>query len=309
MSARAAYADWIAVDWGTTRLRAWAIAADGAVLADAASDAGMAHLAPEAFEPALLALIEDWLGRGPVPILACGMVGAKQGWQEAPYVPVPARPADLIPMPVTARLRDPRLRLSIVPGLSQAKSPDVMRGEETQIAGILAGAPQFDGVLCLPGTHSKWVQISAEEVVSFQTLMTGELFDLLSGESVLRHSVGGEALDLDAFDAAVADILSRPERLSQRLFAIRADATLNATAAAVGRARLSGALIGAELAATRPYWLGQQVMIAGAPALADLYARALTAQGLTPQVQAADPLTLAGLARIRARQIQPAETP
>jgi 2-dehydro-3-deoxygalactonokinase len=301
MSGSATYADWIAVDWGTTHLRAWAIGADGSIRAEAVSSKGMGALARDGFEPALLDLVEDWLGGGKTPVIACGMVGAKQGWEEAPYVPIPAKPAELVPMRATAP-RDPRLSLAIVPGLKQTNPPDVMRGEETQIAGFLAREPGFDGILCLPGTHTKWVHLSAGEVVSFQTCMTGEMFDLLARQSVLRHSVAGEALDPQTFAEAVSDTLSRPERLAQRLFTIRADATLNGTGATVSRARLSGALIGAELAATRPYWLGQQVVVAGAPALADLYARALATQGASARALDAAPLTLAGLARIRATQ-------
>jgi 2-dehydro-3-deoxygalactonokinase len=201
---------------------------------------------------------------GPMDVLACGMVGSRQGWAEAPYVAVPARPATLSPVPVATK--DSRLRVSILPGLKQAVPPDVMRGEETQIAGFLAAAPGFDGVLCLPGTHAKWVQISAEEVVSFRTFMTGELFELLSTQSVLRHSIAGAGADPDAFREAVSDTLSRPETLAQRLFSIRAGQLLDGTSGEVGRARLSGALIGAELAAAKPYWLGQEVVVAGAPA-------------------------------------------
>ena len=307
MSGSATYADWIAVDWGTTHLRAWAIGADGAIRARATSHAGMGGLQREGFEPALLDLVKDWLGAGPTPILACGMVGAKQGWQEAPYVSVPAKPAELQPMRVSVA-QDKRLAVFIVPGLSQSSPPDVMRGEETQIAGFLAAEPGFDGILCLPGTHTKWVHLSAGEVVSFQTAMTGELFDLLSSRSVLRHSVTASELDGPAFLDAVGDALSRPERMAQRLFSIRADATLNGTSAAVSRARLSGTLIGAELAATRPYWLGQDVAVAGAPALADLYARALSAQGAAARALDAGPLTLAGLAHIRAAQTEPSLT-
>lgn len=307
MSGPATYADWIAVDWGTTHLRAWAIGKDGSLRATASSDAGMGKLSRDGFEPALLDLVKDWLGSGPTPILACGMVGAKQGWQEAPYASVPAKPVELTPMRVTAA-SDHRLEVFIVPGLSQATPPNVMRGEETQIAGFLALEPDFDGVLCLPGTHTKWVHLSAGEVVSFQTAMTGELFDLLSRHSVLRHTVGSDTLDPEAFAEAVSDTLSRPERLAQGLFSIRADATLNGTVASVSRARLSGALIGAELAATRPYWLGQQVVVAGAPALADLYARALAGQGVSARALDAGPLTLAGLARIRTSQTEPSLT-
>ncbi len=307
MSGQSRYADWIAVDWGTTRLRAWAITDDGDIKAQATSNDGMGGLAPDQFEPALLKLIEDWIGAGPIPILACGMVGAKQGWQEAPYAKVPVKPAELEPVRLT-RTKDARLDVRVVPGLCQANPPDVMRGEETQIAGFLAKEPQFDGVLCLPGTHTKWVHISAQEVVSFQTQMTGEMFDLLANDSVLRHSVAADGMAEDAFESAVAESLSRPERLAQRLFAIRADATLNGTGAETGRARLSGALIGAELAATRPYWLGQDVVVAGAPALADLYGRALRAQGVPVRVEDANPLTLAGLARLRAAQIEVAQS-
>ncbi len=297
MSGSSSYADWIAVDWGTTHLRAWAMSDDGTVRAEARSDDGMGHLARDAFEPALLSLIEPWLGSGPMDVLACGMVGSRQGWAEAPYVSVPAKPAVLSPVPVTTR--DARLRVSILPGLKQISPPDVMRGEETQIAGFLAAAPGFDGVLCLPGTHAKWVQISAEEVVSFRTFMTGELFDLLSGHSVLRHSIAEDGSDAAAFQEAVSDTLSRPESLAQRLFSIRAGQLLEGIGGDIGRARLSGYLIGAELAASRPYWLGQDVVIAGAPALTKAYAAALATQGVTARTSDADPLTRLGLMRAR----------
>ena len=117
---------------------------------------------------------------------------------------------------------DPRLDVRVIPGLKQTSPADVMRGEETQIAGYLAGNPGFDGVLCLPGTHSKWVQVSAGEVVSFRTFMTGEMFALLARTSVLRLTVG-EGWHDAAFADAVADSMARPEALSQRLFSIRAE--------------------------------------------------------------------------------------
>lgn len=297
MSGEAAYADWIAVDWGTTHLRTWAMEGRDTVRAESSSANGMSRLSRDGFEPALLDLIEPWLSQGRMPVLACGMVGSRQGWAEVPYIPVPAKPATLPPKRV--QTRDPRLDLRILPGLSQASPPDVMRGEEIQIAGFLASDPGFDGVLCLPGTHSKWVRISAEEVVSFQTFMTGELFQLLSEGSVLRHSVTAESMDAEVFAEAVEDTLSRPERLATRLFAIRARDVLTDQTAPAARARLSGALIGAELAAARPYWLGQNVAVAGAPALADLYARALAGQGVTARAVDAGPLTRAGLAHAR----------
>lgn len=297
MSSETRYADWIAVDWGTTHLRAWAMQGDVA-RAEASSADGMGTLDRDGFEPALLRLIEPWLGQGRMPVLACGMVGARQGWFEAPYVSVPTTPGTLTP--VHAPTVDPRLHLMIVPGLSQPEPADIMRGEETQIAGFLAAQPGFDGVLCLPGTHAKWVRISAEEAVSFQTAMTGEMFQLLAEKSVLRHSIGSAGEDPKAFAEAVSDTISRPEKLTQRLFALRAENVLRNLPLATARARLSGYLIGAELAATRPYWLGQEVAIAGSPALAAAYASALQTQGVQPHFFDAGPLTRLGLARIHA---------
>ncbi len=292
MSGQKSYADWIAVDWGTSNLRAWAMASDGTVKDCASSDKGMSTLTKDAFEPTLISLTEQWLGCTETPVIACGMVGARQGWSEAPYRAVPTTPHGTLS---PCKTDDNRITMHILPGLKQDKSPDVMRGEETQIAGFLADNPDFDGVLCLPGTHTKWVHISAKEVVSFQTVMTGELFALLSQNSVLRHSVDSADWDDDAFTQAVADTLTKPETVTSRLFQIRASHLLENTAADTCKARLSGALIGAEIAATKPYWLGQNLALIGAPKLNALYAKALETQGLSPSQYVGDDLTLKGL--------------
>jgi 2-dehydro-3-deoxygalactonokinase len=290
-------ADWIAVDWGTSNLRVWAMDADGRPVDSAASDAGMATLDRGGFEPALLALVGSWLAPGRVTeALVCGMAGSRQGWVEAPYVAVPAAPA---PRAARAPARDPRLVVHVLPGLSQARPPDVMRGEETQIAGLLAREPRFEGTVCLPGTHSKWAHISAGEVVSFTTAMTGEIFALLAKRSVLRHSVATEGWSEPDFAEAVEDTIARPERLAARLFGIRAEALLEGLAPDRARARLSGLLIGAELAATRPHWLGRSVALIGAPALTGAYASALALCGVAARPYEATTMTLAGLAAAR----------
>ena len=285
---------WIAVDWGTSNLRAWAMGASGP-LAEARSDDGMGKLSPDQFEAALLRLITPWLAARQTPVLACGMVGARQGWHEAPYRKTPCTPLDaagVLQVPT-----DPRITFHIAPGLSQDRPADVMRGEETQIAGVLALHPGFDGVICHPGTHSKWVQVSAGEVVSFQTYMTGELFALLSTQSVLRHGMA-EGWDDAAFDAGLSDALQNPEKIASRLFSLRAEFLLHGLTPARARARLSGLLIGIELAGSKPCWLGQRVILVGAPALAANYTRALTAQGLTPETLDATACTLAGLSSL-----------
>jgi 2-dehydro-3-deoxygalactonokinase len=176
-----------------------------------------------------------------------------------------------------------------------------MRGEETQIAGAIAlGAG--DGVVCLPGTHAKWAQLSAGEVTGFQTFMTGELFGLLSQRSVLRHGMAGEGWDEAAFDAGVAEGLARPEKISARLFGLRAEGLLLDLAPQAARARLSGLLIGLELAGAKGYWLGQAVTIVGALGLSAAYARALAAQGVTARLLPATDCTLRGLASLRAKE-------
>ncbi len=295
--------NWIAVDWGTSNLRAWAMAANRPV-AEAASDDGMGKLTPDAFEPALLRLITPWLTAATTPVLACGMVGARQGWREAAYRAVPCTPVaagGVLNVPTN----DPRIRVKIAPGLSQSRPADVMRGEETQIAGALALNPGFDGVLCLPGTHSKWAQISAGEVVSFQTYMTGELFALLSTQSVLRHGMAS-GWDDTAFDEGLSDALSRPDRIAAKLFALRAEGLLHGLTPAQARARLSGLLIGIELAAAKPYWLGQDVKLICTAALAASYARALATQGVSAPSLDATTCTLAGLSAL---QLQIGQTP
>lgn len=287
---------WIAADWGTSHLRVWLMDAEDRVIRRLTSDKGMGGLAPGAFEPALLDLVGDALSEGVTDVLICGMAGARQGWAEVPYAKVPC-PAPTAAMEILTA--DPRLSVRILPGLSQAQPPDVMRGEETQIGGFLALEPGFDGVLCLPGTHCKWAHVSASEIVSFRTFMTGEVFALLTKHSVLRHSTGGDDWDAAAFDEAVSDALSKPGRLLSDLFTLRADGLLNGTGAGVSRARLSGLLIGAELAAARPYWLGQPVVILGEDALARNYLAALTAQGAEARSVAAEDITLAGLKAAR----------
>lgn len=292
--------DWIGIDWGTSNLRAWAMDAGGSVLAEASSDQGMGRLSQDAFEPALRRLIAPWRQGGRMmQVIACGMVGSRQGWVEAPYSDVPCAP--LAGKPVRVPQTDPGLQVHVVPGLRQRRPADVMRGEETQIAGFLALNPKFDGVVCLPGSHSKWVQISAGEVVSFRTAMTGELHAALSGHTVLRHTLDGSEWDSGAFVEAVGDGLSRPEALAVRLFEIRANELVNGTGPGHARARLSGLLIGSELAAMRPYWLGQQVALIGAPELSARYHTALEAQGLAPIRTAGDAMTRAGLLAARRR--------
>ncbi|MDC0983296.1 2-dehydro-3-deoxygalactonokinase [Amylibacter sp.] len=287
--------DWIAVDWGTTHLRAWAMSNVGKILGSAISQEGMANLSTETFEPALLKIILNWLVDGETTtVVSCGMVGSRQGWVEAPYQEVPCEPLQNAKF-ARVTTQDSRIAFFVVPGIKQKSPADVMRGEETQIAGLLVQEPEFDGVACLPGTHTKWVRISAGEVINFSTYLTGELFSLLSSKSTLRHSVAQTGWDAIAFKNAIYDAITKPSGIAAKLFLLRSEALISELSPETARARLSGYLIGLELDAARQYWLGQKVVIIGEEKISNTYYSALNAQGCAPEKYDVQLLTLAGI--------------
>ncbi len=289
---------WIAVDWGTSNLRVWNMTDDGTVLESRSSEKGMGRLKPDEFEAVLIGLVDDWLKEdGITTVLACGMVGARQGWVEAPYKTVPCSPAQ--GAGIVAPVRDPRIAVTILPGLCQYQpSADVMRGEETQIAGYIAQNPEFSGVLCLPGTHTKWVEVSGGQVLRFKTFMTGEAYALYSGQSVLRHSVAGDGLEPEVFKSVVSDAVTRPELVPSKLFEIRADDLLNGQSGVVAGSKLSGLLIGQELAAARDFWDQRAVALIGAETLCSLYSAGLGTQGYAPEIMDVTAMTLSGLTAV-----------
>ena len=294
--------DWIGVDWGTSSLRVWALDAKSLVLDRVASADGMGTLSgPDAYEAALLRLAGGWLGGRdmPVPVIVCGMAGARQGWREADYRRAPCRPAGATGL-TAVPTRDSRLMVKIIPGICQDDPADVMRGEETQLAGLVSAIGVSDGIVCMPGTHSKWVRLANGRVTAFSTVMTGEIHALMAERSVLRHSLGGDGHDDDAFAAAVDEMIAAPGSLTAALFSVRASALLDGVSPAVCRARLSGLLIGAELAAMRDYWKAGTVHVVGAGRLVARYAAAMDIAGATAVPEDGEALTLAGLAAVRA---------
>lgn len=280
---------WVAANWQSTRLHLWLMDKNGNVLHQIESGN---TIKPSEFEPTLLDLLTPHLPQtGALDVVCCGGTGAQGDRFETPYLQVPCK-ADTVTSPV--HTKSPRLNIHVVHGVSQKTPPDMMHGQETTVAGFLSLYPDFDGVLCLPGAHTKWVHISAGEIVSFRSFMTGELFDLLAKHSILRHTVTQD-WDNDAFDHALDQAMSRPAAMAAELFSIRAEAVIENTSPTRARARLSGILIGMELAAARPYWLGQMIALIGQGPQADAYAHALTSQGLTPTLYSAEETTLAGL--------------
>jgi 2-dehydro-3-deoxygalactonokinase len=291
--------DWIALHVAPDQMTAWAMQ-DTQVLAHTHSPLDQSSLDQirqdqAAFEAMVLSLGRDWDLGAQTRVLTCGLDPADYIWAGTPYrpVPCPARAETVRDIPATA------FALRAIQGLSQKTPADVMSGPETTIAGFLALNPKWDGVICLPSPRCTiWAQVSAQEVVSFQTYMTGELFALLSQHSILRHAVQSNDFDETAFDTALEEALRRPEKLAARLSEIRAETLLAAPCPSASRARLLGLLIGAEIAAARPYWLGTQIAIIANMDQASPYSRALTSQGAPATI--ADParMTLAGLSAV-----------
>jgi 2-dehydro-3-deoxygalactonokinase len=286
---------WIAADWGTTNLRIWALDVHNNTIVHRTSGKGMGTLAPADFEGALLELIEDCLtAHGKTKVIVCGMAGARQGWIEAPYMTTPCPPPGVTDATAVDTC-DPRLDVHILPGISQFEPADVMRGEETQIAGFLAEHPGFTGLLCLPGTHTKWVMLNEGAITRFRTAMTGEVFALLRQHSVLRHGLSTDGIDGNAFAGAVCEMAQHPERLAGELFGIRASGLLDGLAPEAASGRLSGLLIGAELAAMAPQFDLSHTILLGSDRISEAYANALSALGHTSDVLDAGQLTLKGL--------------
>jgi 2-dehydro-3-deoxygalactonokinase len=286
----------VAVDWGTSSFRGWLMAADGTVLAESRGAEGMLHCADSGFAPVLRDHLAK-LGAGEhLPVLICGMAGAKQGWVEAPYLKTPTR---LDALHTGAIRIDTPGDVRILPGIAQARAeqPDVMRGEETQLLGVLE--PGFTGLVCIPGTHSKWVRIEDGVIVAFTTYMTGELFAVISEHSILVHAIEMSApLDSQAFRDGVAVAQAAPTGLTTSLFRLRAAQLLGFEQRVHGAARLSGLLIGSEIAdTTQRFGDPRQLRLMAAGGLGALYHEALTASGFDVTMIDAEQASQRGLAK------------
>ena len=254
----------IALDWGTSSLRGFLMGEDARVIDQRASDHGIQNL-PEpgipGFEAAFAALCGEWLAQWPtLPVVAGGMVGSAQGWVEAPYVPCPADVAELARHAGRVTTAGGRTIL-IAPGVIDDPAdspPDVMRGEEIQIAGALADNPELveRASIIMPGTHSKWVSIAAGRITQFDTYMTGEVFAVMTQHSILGRLMpthAAEAIgDPAAADAAftqgvLAARESRAGDLLNQLFSVRTLGLTKRLSGTVLKDYLSGLLIGQEL--------------------------------------------------------------
>jgi len=259
----------IAIDWGTTNRRSYRI--ESGAVADTWRD-----------DKGVLAMVGgDWAGEvaairarhGDLPVLIAGMAGSNRGWREAAYVDCPA---SLDSLAAAIAWIEPR-RTGIVPGVAQrAPDPDVMRGEEVQLLGaVAAGLVPADALLCQPGTHCKWAEMRGGALAGFATAMTGEIFALLKGHSLLAPQLAGAVAD----GAPFRDGVRRAARgdLTTALFGVRAATLLGQRSEAESAAYASGLLIGSDVAARAVE--GAPVHILADPALGGLYAAAVDTLG------------------------------
>ena len=238
-----------AVDWGTSSFRLWLMDANDNVLAERRSGEGMTTAARTGFADVLDFHLGALTAPADMPVVICGMAGARQGWIEAGYVDVPAPLTAILSGAV--RIPGEQRDIRILPGLAQRStaSPDVMRGEETQLLGALDTLGDGDQIVCMPGTHSKWVHVSDGTVTRFSTFMTGELFEVISKHSILSHAVdAADGDDEDAFADGAEAAFQNPALATSLLFAVRAGQLLHGMTATQARAKLSGTLIGLEIA-------------------------------------------------------------
>ena len=273
----------LAVDWGTSSLRVYRLDDAGNVRDKRESDNGILNVRDGAFARTLEHEAGDWLDAGDSPIVMSGMIGSRQGWQEAAYVTCPAGLAEVVSTMCPVQWTSPAQKVRrawIAPGLrcrDKSGVNDVMRGEEVQILGILDRLGTGEHHVCLPGTHSKWAIVGDGRIVSFSTHMTGEVYAVLSQHSILGRTMAASDFDQSAFSAGVMRSADAGGVL-HHLFGVRAEVLANQLAETHSASYLSGILIGHELRAATPGI--ERFHIVGTGELTALYTLAASHLGL-----------------------------
>ena len=282
------YRHLLALDWGSSTLRAAWLDEHGQAIEERSFARGVLTVPPGKFPEVFANCVGDWMQRPDALCLMSGMVGSQQGWQQTAYCACPAGFDD-----IAAKLSwiEPG-RIAIVPGLccdhagladseDLATIPDVMRGEETQILGALQRSDIQDGLLVLPGTHSKWAHVQGGKIQHFSTFMTGEFYALLRQHSILSRTLPAvdDAIDWSAFDQGLA-LANRSTSLLQSAFSVRVLSLFDRLPAASRSSYLSGLVIGEELRA-QVLSSSSNVVLVGADALTQRYERALSTRGVS----------------------------
>ena len=268
---------------------------DGKLINEKSVPLGIKFIKQKNFENILVNELQDYLSEKLIiDILCCGMIGSKQGWKESGYFSVPFTP-EFYKKLLFINTKNKKLNVYIVPGLKQKNPPDVMRGEETQALGIIKKYKNFDGVVCFTGTHSKWLQIVNNEIISFETFMTGELFEIISQYSILKNSISTKKIDVHLATEYALIAFSDPHKYSKNLFELRAKNLIDNLNSKEVLSCLSGLTIGLEIAGSRKYWLGNEVTLVGSSPMVDIYDLILTKQNIATKIHDSKNLSLIGL--------------
>jgi 2-dehydro-3-deoxygalactonokinase len=287
----------IAVDWGTTRFRAFLLNGDGEVLETRTSDDGIAALGGAGHAAVFERECGPWIERNPnVFTILGGMVGSRNGWVEAPYAPLPAGLQEVVTRAVPVALPTGGQGL-VIPGLigSDPMRSDVMRGEETKILGAVAPRSKVE-VLCLPGTHAKWAVVENGRVTRFRTFVTGEMFGLLREHSFIASLAKGAAHDPAAFERGM-EAAQSAEGLLGAAFMARTSVLDGRLAPSGVAAFLSGLLIRTELDTARSLFQPDRVTLVSTGDLAGSYTRAAAHARLKLKVVDATAAFLTGIVR------------
>jgi 2-dehydro-3-deoxygalactonokinase len=285
----------IALDWGTSSLRAYLLGSDGIIQETVSAPQGILVVKDSAFDKTLESHIGHW--DKALPIMTSGMITSRQGWVELPYVACPAN-LQSIAAAVHPHVSKQGRKLFFVPGISTRNAqgiPDVIRGEETQVLGASQGGHEH---FVTPGTHSKWIDVSNGKIKGFSTYMTGEVFALLKNHSILGRLMTGETSNPAAFEQGVHTGLKDPAGFLHHIFSARTLALFNEMPTDQLSSYLSGQVIGTEIAhAVAKNMATAQYRILATPALGEHYMTAMTIAGLKVSYGEPD-VAVKGLRRI-----------
>lgn len=285
----------IAIDWGTTSLRAYLVDGEGVVLASHKSDHGIQSRQGK-FEATLADVLGALEAPASAPVLMAGMIGSRQGWVEAPYIETPCG-GDTLAKQLTLVSTSLGRTVKIVPGLCDLSgpAPDVMRGEETKLLGLLNGTQDFE-TICMPGTHCKWARAKAGRIAGFKTYMTGEVFGLLCEHSILGRMMPADSPDdWQAFDLGLTNS-GDADHLLHHLFSVRTLGLFDKLPGVALKSYLSGLLIGHETRAASQGTTGA-IALLGDARLTSRYERAFTRLGLAYELPGED-IVVTGLLAI-----------
>jgi 2-dehydro-3-deoxygalactonokinase len=286
------------VDWGTSNFRAFRFDRTEKVIGRRSYPIGILKVREGKFAETLQEHVGDWIADGEAQVLLCGMVGSRQGWTEANYIQCPVKIDDLANAVVKIPFSGAEALL--IPGVRGEDSngvPEVMRGEETEAMGIVDDCDGC-GLVCLPGTHTKWIQLKDRSIVSFLTCMTGDAFAALSKHTILAKLMNSEAImDEVNFLRGVARSADAGGLL-HHLFSVRTLALTGDLKEETTASYLSGLLIGHEVRSVMP--VEAHVHLVGAAQLCKLYQWAISALGGTSTVEDED-AAARGLAAIGRR--------